>query len=34
MYRFRIRIRLRVRANFQVQFADGVFDISIFGRWC
>jgi len=34
-YKFRVsgRVRLRVRANyFQLQFADGVFNISIFTR--
>ena len=30
-YRFRVRVRLTVSANFYVHFADGVFDISIFG---
>ena len=31
-YRFRVRVGLTVRANFYVHFADGVFDISIFGK--
>jgi len=35
MYRFRVKLRVMftVRANFYVHFADGVFDISIFGGW-
>jgi len=32
-YRFGVRVRLTVRANFYVHFADGIFDIPIFGGW-
>ena len=31
MFSVRVKVSFTVRANFYVHFADGVFDISIFG---